>query len=121
MKTRFSHRFQETPESLKTREWVLNTSIDDVIKELESKYRTIVTEKDKQYDLFEDFMVKHWFYCSASAPTMNLGFEWQDLERKINTARAGDIIEIWILTEDPKYFKFKCPNQDGLFPNKGAY
>jgi hypothetical protein len=61
-------------------------------------------------------------YCAASSPSDQTTFEIQDLEKELDSASAGDIIQIWTLSDtQPEYIELRCPNQDGLFPTKGAY
>ena len=87
------------------------------MKEIE-KY---ITWYDGTTPIFEDFCYKHYFYCMSTAPFMKFGYQYDDLQNLLNSACAGDIIEIWILNDNPKKFTLNCPNFDGLFPKKGAY
>ena len=111
---RFRHRFIEP--DLTKNQWELDISIDDQMKEIE-KYITYSGEEP----IFENFVYSHRFYCAATAPFMHLGFEYEDLQKLLDSACAGDIIDIWMLTDNPKKFTLNCPNFDGLFPKKGAY
>ena len=112
LKNRFNHRFDEP--DLTKRNWVENTSIDKGLKKLEA-----LIEGDI---IVEELYIRHWLYCAASAPYDETTFEVQDLAKELDSASAGDIIQIWTLSEeDPEYIELRCPNQDGLFPTKGAY
>jgi hypothetical protein len=115
MKTRFEHRFVET--DLTQRQWEPDTSIDTVLAELE-KYKTYY---DAEYVLFEDVFYRNWLYCAGCAPPDGLIFEWGELEKLLDIQKAGNIIDLWVLNDDPKKFTINCPNLDGLFPKKGAY
>lgn len=116
MKTRFSHRFSEP--NLTEREWIKDISIDKELGELEN----LLFIPELGSDALHDFVVKHYFYCGATSPSIEIYFEKGQLEKELNCARAGDIIEVWVLIErKPQYYKLRCPNEDGLFPMKGVY
>lgn len=112
---RFGHRFEETEKSLKNREWVKNTKIDKVLKQ--------ILDECIYYDceLYCDLYLRHHFYCAATAPHSFEVWDFEKLKRALEGASAGDFIEVWSLTNDPKYYIINCPNKDGLFPKKGSY
>lgn len=112
LKNRFKHRFNEP--DLTHRNWVENTSIDEGLKILEA-----LIEGDI---LVEEIYIRHWLYCAACSPSDETTFETDSLIKELDSASAGDIIEIWTLSrENPQYIELRCPNEDGLFPTKGAY
>jgi hypothetical protein len=111
LKNRFNHRFNEP--DLSHRGWTPNTSIDGELVKLESMIEGDI--------IVEEIYIRHWLYCAACSPCDNTTFEVQELLTELDSANAGDIIEIWTLSEDPEYIKLQCPNQDGLFPTRGAY
>ena len=112
LKNRFDHRFNEP--DLTHRNWVEDTAIDDRLATLEA-----LIEGDI---LVEELFIRHWLYCAASSPYDRTTFETEDLVKELDSASAGDIIQIWTLSEtQPQYIELRCPNQDGLFPTKGAY
>lgn len=101
------------------REWVVNDSYSKFCAEL-SEY--IVNEECEKYDFFpDDLYIKHWLYCCASSPMLSTISDREELHSALGSARAGDIFEIWVLSETPKYWMFKCPDENGLAPLKGAY
>jgi len=115
MKTRFKRKFDND-----SRAYTYDISIDTVLKQIkESQYHTF---SDGERILRDTLYVRHWFYCAASSPADAL-FQWsaEEFEHEIDTAQQGDLFEIWILSEEPKYFTFKCPDEDGLIPVLGAY
>jgi hypothetical protein len=112
LKNRFNHRFAEP--HLNKRNWVENTSIDEELKKLEA-----LIEGDI---IVEELYIRHWLYCAGGSPSDQTTFEVQDLVKELDSASAGDIIQIWTLSDtQPEYIELRCPNQDGLFPTKGAY
>jgi hypothetical protein len=111
LKNRFNHRFNES--DLSHRGWTLNTSIDGELAKLESMIEGEI--------IVEELFIRHWLYCASSAPIDTTTFELQDLIKELDSASAGDIIEVWTLSEAPEYIKLQCPNHDGLFPTRGAY
>jgi hypothetical protein len=112
LKNRFKHRFDEP--DLTKRNWVENTSIDEELKKLEALFEGEI--------IVEELYIRHWLYCAASSPFDQATFEVQDLIKELDSASAGDIIQIWTLSDtQPEYIELRCPNQDGLFPTKGAY
>jgi hypothetical protein len=112
LKTIFNHRFDEP--DLTKRNWVENTSIDEELKKLESLFEGEI--------IVEELYIRHWLYCAASSPSDQVTFEIQDLVKELDSASAGDMIQIWTLSDtQPEYIELRCPNQDGLFPTKGAY
>jgi hypothetical protein len=112
LKNKFNHRFDEP--DLTKRNWVENTSIDEELKKLEALFEGEI--------IVEELYIRHWLYCAASSPSDQATFEVQDLIKELDSASAGDIIQIWTLSDtQPEYIELRCPNQDGLFPTKGAY
>jgi hypothetical protein len=114
LKNRFNHRFNET--DLSKRNWVENTSIDEALKKLEALFEGTF--------IVEELFIRHWLYCASCSPCDTTTFEIQELVKVLDSASAGDIIQIWTLSDsdsDPEYIQLCCPNQDGLFPTKGAY
>lgn len=112
LKNRFNHRFNEP--DLTQRNWVENTSIDEGLAKLEALIEGNI--------LLEEIYIRHWLYCAGSSPCDRTTFETEDLVKELDSASAGDIIQIWKLVDtQPEYIELKCPNQDGLFPTKGAY
>jgi hypothetical protein len=113
----FPPRFQETAESFARREW----SQDDSC----SKFWKSFAEDNRDADGYEFFadevVVKHWFYCASSCPATNIYSDKADFMQEILSGYAGDIFEIWILSDTPKYYMFKCPDRDGNTPGRGAY
>lgn len=110
----FKKRFDEPDEN---RQWQPDESCskfwDDFLKE---------NEVADEYEFFADeVVVKHWFYCSACCPFTTIHSDKEDFMNEIVTARAGDIFEVWTLSDTPKYFMFKCPDERGYAPMKGAY
>lgn len=116
---RFKHGFEETEESMKRRNWVEDTSIDSVLKEIKEEFVSI--DHNGKEELFCDLYLRHHFYCSATTPFDTVVYDGQEFNAHLATANAGDFIEVWSLTSEPKYFIIKCPNEDGLFPTGGAY
>lgn len=90
-----------------------------------SKFWNLFLEEQKeveQYDfLADDVIVKHWFYCAACTPATEIISDKREFLIEIASARVGDIFEIWTLSDTPKYFVFKCPDERGYAPQKGAY
>jgi hypothetical protein len=112
LKNRFNHRFNEA--DLSKRNWVENTSIDEALKKLEALFEGTI--------IVEELLIRHWLYCASCSPCDTSTFEIQELVKVLDSASAGDIIQIWTLSDsDPEYIQLCCPNQDGLFPTKGAY
>ena len=112
LKNRFNHRFNEP--DLTQRNWVENTSIDEGLAKLEALIEGNI--------LLEELYIRHWLYCGGSSPCDRTTFETEDLVKELDSASAGDIIQIWKLVDtQPEYIELRCPNQDGLFPTKGAY
>lgn len=113
LKNRFERRYNND-----NREWIDDTSIDEILEEI------------KQIQLFyydgwcltDDWYVTWCFYCCGSAPLSKVVFEFHQFTDILDKCRAGDIIQIWILSEEePKYYRINCPDVDGLFPKNGAY
>ena len=112
LKNRFDHRFSEP--DLTQRNWVENIDIDDELAKLEA-----LIEGDI---IVEELYIRHWLYCAACSPLDETTFETEYLVKELDSASAGDIIQIWTLSDtQPQYIELRCPNQDGLFPTKGAY
>jgi len=112
LKNRFEHRFNEP--DLTQRNWVENTSIDEGLAKLEA---LIVGDI-----IVEELYIRHWLYCASCSPCDRTTFNTEDLIKEFDSASAGDMIQIWTLTDtQPEYIELRCPNQDGLFPTKGAY
>lgn len=112
LKNRFDHRFNEP--DLTHRNWVEDTTIDEALPKLEALIHSDIIE--------EELYIRHWLYCASCSPSDRTTFETEDLVKELDSASAGDIIQIWTLSDtQPQYIELKCPNQDGLFPTKGAY
>lgn len=111
---RFKHRFEEP--DLTQRQWELDNSFDENLKSL-IENEVYYYEGFDSYELF----VRHWFYCSATAPFHETCFDLEEFRVILDKCKAGDILEIWSLTETPKYYMLNCPNQNGLFPKKGSH
>lgn len=112
LKNRFDHRFNEP--DLTHRNWVEDTSIDEGLAKLEALIDGSI--------IVEELFIRHWLYCASSSPCDTTTFETEYLLKELDSASAGDIIQIWTLSDtQPEYIELKCPNQDGLFPTKGAY
>jgi hypothetical protein len=113
----FQSRFSETPESFIRREWGPDQSC--------SKFWESFLKENEVADSFEFFadevVVKHWFYCGSSCPFTNIYSYKEDFMKEIQSGYAGDIFEIWTLSDSPKYYMFKCPDYDGNTPKKGSY
>ena len=91
------------------REWTHDNSLN-------CQYSNIFADADI-------YVIKHWLYCCASTPAIEMFLEKDWLEEYIiKNVRAGDILEIWALKEDKmKYAYGKMPDENGLIPMKGAY
>jgi hypothetical protein len=111
---RFHHLFTEP--DLSIHQWEPNVSFDEEFSRLKQYLSTV-----DDTDIFEDFFCKHWLYCAATAPIWTMGSEWEEFMALLGKANAGDIIEVWTLNEKPEYFCLKCPDENGLFPKRGAY
>lgn len=111
-KNRFEHRFNEP--DLTQRNWVEDTSIDEGLASLNALIDGTI--------IIEELYIRHWFYCASCSPCDLATFVTKDLVKVLDSASAGDMIQIWTLSDtQPEYIELKCPNQDGLFPTKGAY
>jgi hypothetical protein len=111
----FPHRFEEP--DLSSRDWQPTSKINEQLQELWDNEFI----HDIEGEHFCDLYVKHHMYCAACGAFDATVYDDKDLLKQLECVKAGDYIEIWSLTETPKYFSIKCPNKDGLFPNKGAY
>jgi hypothetical protein len=112
LKNRFNHRFNEP--DLSKRNWVEDISIDEDLKKLEALFEGTIT--------VEELFIRHWLYCASCSPCDTTTFEIRELVKVLDSASAGDIIQIWTLSDTrPEYIELCCPNQDGLFPTRGAY
>lgn len=114
IKNRFEHRFEET--DLTQRQWELDTSFDETLKAL-------IQNEYFYYDGFHcnELYIRHHFYCAATAPYDEVCGDCETFKNNIASCKAGDYLEIWSLTETPKYYILNCPNENGLFPKKGSY
>ena len=113
----FPSRFAETTESFIRREWGPDQSC---YKFWESFLKD--NEVAADFPFFADELaVKHWFYCGSSCPDINIYSYKEDFMKEIQSGYAGDIFEIWILSDNPKYYTFKCPDADGNSPGRGSY
>ena len=113
----FKHAFDETEESYESRQWI----VDDSCKKFWDEFL-----KDKEisdnYNIFaDDLVIKHWYYCAACSPSIEIIYNKSMFIKEFQAARAGDIFEIWVLSENPKYYTFICPNEHGHAPQKGSY
>jgi len=97
-----------------TRAWVKveENSLDEQFKNLSDDY--------------DIFIIRHWFYCMATAP-ITISY---DSKKKVesylkDSVSAGDRIEIWAFILDSNnitpYVSAKMPDENGLIPLKGAY
>lgn len=113
--TNFPHRFEEP--DLTKRNWQPTSEIYFKFQELWEKEFNFVSDDYIDCNL----LVVHCLYCAASTPIKEFVYELKDFTELLKTVRAGDYLEIWSLTKNPKYYSIKCPNENGLFPEKGAY
>lgn len=114
MKTNFERRWPND-----NREWVPDESYK---RFLEWYPEYIVKGGCEDYSFLPDeFYVKHWLYCCSSSPICEIKYEKEELLAELEKAAAGDVFEVWVLSDNPKYFMFKCPDENGLVPLKGAY
>ena len=92
------------------REWVKDN-------DLEIRYSSEIFPEASIY------VIKHWLYCCASTPAIEMFLEKDWLEGYITkNVKAGDLLEIWALQEDKmRYAWGKMPDENGLVPLKGAY
>lgn len=71
-------------------------------------------------------LVKHWLYRAATGPEYRIFDEYEAfIEFLIQETYAGDAIDIWSLWEichpDKIRAQGKCPDENGLVPQGGAY
>lgn len=112
--TRFDRRWDEDNE---TREWVPDNRFDEaMLKFIENE---VIGGEGEPF--IEQCVTKHCLYCCASTPSDKICYELDDLIKEFGSAKAGDYILVWSLTETPNHYVFPCPDNDGLFPRKGAY
>jgi len=94
-----------------TRQWVKveGKSLDDQFKDL-----------PEDYDIY---IIKHYFYCMATAPMIIPFFVKEDVEKYLkNSVSAGDRIEAWaFILDSDSVIDSKMPDEDGLVPFGGAY
>lgn len=114
---KFPSRFAETKESYIDREWAPDESCS---KFWEAFLKENEVAADYEF-LADDVVVKHWFYCSACCPFTYIYSDKEDFMKEISSGYAGDIFEIWTLSDNPKYYMFKCPDEQGCTPGRGAY
>jgi len=85
---------------------------------------------DQQFDnLSDDYdicIVRHWFYCMATAPlVLSFSSKKQVADYFKNSVSAGDRVEVWALILDGSnicpQLSAKMPDEEGLVPLKGAY
>ena len=119
--TSYPHRFEE--EDLNDREWTPDSSIVETIEEfVQDQVLAFVNSGGKEVEhLRDDFVVKHHYYCAGTASLVDSGTEVEELEEIFAGARAGDIIEVWTLSQTPRYYEFRLPDENLLFPQKGSY
>lgn len=113
IKSRFERRYKND-----SREWITDTTIDNVLDNI----KTTQLEYYGGWHLKDEFYVRHCLYCCGSSPIDKLCWDLNDFQKIIDFCSAGDILMVWVLAEDnPIYYRINCPDENGLFPLKGAY
>lgn len=108
---RFVHRFEES--DLTQRQWEPDNSFDENLKSfIENE---VIYYDDGFY--CNELFVRYWFYCCALSERLSVN-DLEEFKTILDRCKAGDILEIWSLTENPKHYILNCPNQNGLFPTK---
>lgn len=122
LKTRFEPNFDN--KNIKVKQ---DISIDEILNNI-SKTTIIAVLRDgsteflNEQDVFVDnLFIKNWFYKEASSPSEEVISEVSELQDILKQQKAGNILEIWVLSENPKYFIFTCPDENGMVPVRGSY
>ncbi len=111
----FKRRFEEKEG------WVLDEeNFNEEINKLKIKYKEILNKED----CCAFFLIKQYFYKSGTSPDFQFCYDWEDFEFLLEKDKffcAGDIIQVWIISDKNIVFDLKIPDENNLIPEKGAY
>ncbi len=71
-------------------------------------------------------ILEHWFYRGSCAPDRFVFDDYDELMAYLNEhSFAGDAIHIWsfasVCTDERELASGKCPDENGLIPQRGPY
>ena len=112
----FERKFEETTESEKERCW----EYDNL------NYMTCISKLRRHFYYYDGWHIPEIYYklhsyCGGTCPITGIVDEITELLSIINGSTAGDIIELWTLTEKPEYLRLNLPDKQYKFPLKGSY